>query len=93
MTHIWKTLHMTCFHESEKGTLRVESLAQEQNIMVRASRPYYEGKWNVGKVKAKSIHLLHLWDNTIIIMMIIIIIIIVIIIIRRMITIIVIQFI
>ena len=91
MTHIWKTFHVTCFHESEKGTLRVESLAQEQNIMVRASRPYYEGKWNVGKVKAKSIHWLHLWDNTIIIMMMIIIIIVIII--RRMITIIVIQFI
>ena len=91
MTHIWKTFHMTCFHESEKGTLRVESLAQEQNIMVRASRPDYEGKWNVGKVKAKSIHWLHLWDNTIIIMMMIIIIIVIIIII--MITIIVIQFI
>ena len=91
MTHIWKTFHVTCFHESEKGTLRVESLAQEQNIMVRASRPYYEGKWNVGKVKAKSIYWLHLWDNTIIIMMMIIIIIVIIII--RMITIIVIQFI
>ena len=91
MTHIWKTFHVTCFHESEKGTLRVESLAQEQNIMVRASRPYYEGKWNVGKVKAKSIHWLHLWDNTIIIMMMMIIIIVIIII--RMITIIVIQFI
>ena len=91
VTHIWKTFHMTCFHESEKGALRVECLAQEQNIMVRASRPYYEGKWNVGKVKAKSIHWLHLWDNTIIIMMMIIIIIVIIII--RMITIIVIQFI
>ena len=91
MTHIWKTFHVTCFHESEKGTLRVECLAQEQNIMVRASRPDYEqGKWNVGKVKAKSIHWLHLWDNTIIIMMMIIIIVIIII---RLITIIVIQFI